>query len=68
VTKLKEPSNKHQQKEIKMKQNNPLKKLTLSKATIAHLNDEQMDAARGGSTGETGAWTPGCQSNNNTTC
>lgn len=39
-----------------MKHNNPLKKLTLSKATIAHLNDEQMDSARGGSTGGTSTW------------
>jgi natural product precursor len=31
-----------------MKKNNPLKKLRLLKKTIAHLNDEQMDAARGG--------------------
>jgi natural product precursor len=51
-----------------MKDKNPLKKLTLSKATIAHLNDEQMDGARGGSTGNTGAWTTGCQTNNTTTC
>lgn len=48
--------------------NNPLKKLTLSKATVAHLNDEQMGAARGGSTGDTGAWTWGCQQSNNTAC
>lgn len=37
-----------------MNNKNPLKKLTLSKVTIAHLNDEQMDSARGGSTGNTG--------------
>jgi len=43
-----------------MKHKNPLKKLTLSKASIAHLNDEQMDSARGGSSGDTGAWTLGC--------
>jgi len=53
-----------------MKHKNPLKKLTFIKATIAHLNlnDEQMDAARGGSTGNTGLWTSGCQNSNNTTC
>jgi len=51
-----------------MKHQNPLKRLTLSKATIAHLNDEQMDAARGGSTGNTGVWTQQCQTTNNTTC
>ena len=51
-----------------MNDKNPLKRLTLSKATIAHLNDEQMDTARGGSTGNTGAWSTGCESNNNTIC
>jgi natural product precursor len=51
-----------------MKHKNPLKKLTLSKASIAHLNDEQMDSARGGSTGDTGVWTVGCQSNKTITC
>ena len=51
-----------------MKDNNPLKRLTLSKTTIAHLNDEQMDTARGGSTGNTGAWSQECQTANNTTC
>jgi natural product precursor len=34
-----------------MKAKNPLKKLTLLKTTIAHLDDEQMTAARGGSCG-----------------
>ena len=33
-----------------MKKNNPLKKLQLVKKTIAHLNEEQMYAARGGET------------------
>jgi natural product precursor len=47
-----------------MNDKNPLKKLTLKKATIAHLNDEQMNSARGGSTGNTGGWTE----KNNTTC
>ena len=51
-----------------MKHKNPLKRLTLSKATIAHLNDEQMDSARGGSTGNTGAWTRDCQTTGNATC
>jgi len=53
-----------------MNDKNPLNKLTLRKATIAHLNlnDEQMDAARGGSTGNTGPWTWKCQDSNNTTC
>ena len=36
-----------------MKAKNSLKKLTLVKTTIAHLEDEQMTAARGGSCGET---------------
>jgi natural product precursor len=36
-----------------MKASNPLKKLTLFKTTIAHLDDEQMIAARGGSCGDT---------------
>lgn len=36
-----------------MKVKNPLRKLTLSKTTIAHLADEQMIAARGGSCGDT---------------
>lgn len=31
-----------------MKKNNPPKKLTLFKKTIAHLNNEQMFLARGG--------------------
>lgn len=34
-----------------MKAKNPLRKLTLIKTTIAHLADEQMTAARGGSCG-----------------
>lgn len=51
-----------------MKHKNPLKKLTLSKATIAHLNDEQMVEARGGSTGNTGVWTEGCPTGPNTNC
>jgi hypothetical protein len=51
-----------------MKHKNPLKRFTLSKATIAHWNDEQMDTARGGSTGNTSAWTQGCQTTNNNTC
>ena len=33
-----------------MKKNNPLKKLTLFKTTIAHLNFEQMYAVHGGDT------------------
>lgn len=37
-----------------MKAKNPLRKLTLLKTTIAHLDDEQMTAARGGSCG--GGW------------
>lgn len=37
-----------------MKAKNPLKKLTLIKTTVAHLADEQMTAARGGSCG--GTW------------
>lgn len=50
-----------------MKVKNPLKKLTLIKATIAHLEVEQMTAARGGSCGGTGWETQlGCtQVNNN---
>ncbi len=36
-----------------MKVKNPLKKLTLFKTTVAHLDDEQMTAARGGSCGQT---------------
>ncbi|MFC2140872.1 class I lanthipeptide [Acidobacteriota bacterium] len=41
-----------------MKAKNPLRKLTLLKTTIAHLDDEQMTAARGGSCG---GWdTDGC--------
>jgi natural product precursor len=51
-----------------MKHKNLLKRLSLSKATIAHLNDEQMDFARGGSTGDTGAWSKECQTVNNNTC
>jgi natural product precursor len=43
-----------------MKDKNPLNKLTLSKTTIAHLNDEQMVEARGGSTGNTGWETKPC--------
>jgi natural product precursor len=43
-----------------MKVNNPLKKLTLIKTTIAHLDDEQMTAARGGSCGETTYLTEEC--------
>lgn len=34
-----------------MKAKDPLRKLTLLKTTIAHLDDEQMTAARGGSCG-----------------
>ena len=42
-----------------MKAKNPLRKLTLLKTTIAHLEDEQMTAARGGSCGS--GWdTDGC--------
>jgi natural product precursor len=49
-----------------MKVNNPLKKLTLIKTTIAHLDDEQMTAARGGSCG--GTWfTDGCVQANSVT-
>lgn len=36
-----------------MKAKNPLRKLTLLKTTIAHLDLEQMTAARGGSCGDT---------------
>ena len=36
-----------------MKAKNPLRKLTLIKTTIAHLAEEQMTAARGGSCGYT---------------
>jgi natural product precursor len=36
-----------------MKAKDPLRKLTLLKTTIAHLDDEQMTAARGGSCGVT---------------
>ncbi len=47
-----------------MKAKNPLRKLTLLKTTIAHLEDEQMTAARGGSCG--GGWeTDGCAYANN---
>jgi hypothetical protein len=34
-----------------MKAKNPLRKLTLLKTTVAHLDVEQMTAARGGSCG-----------------
>lgn len=37
-----------------MKTKSSLKKLTLQRTTIAHLNNEQMNSARGGSTG--GGW------------
>jgi hypothetical protein len=44
---------------IKMKAKNSLKKLTLIKTPVAHLDAEQMTAARGGSCGQT--WvTDGC--------
>ena len=47
-----------------MKTKNPLRKLTLLKTTIAHLENEQMTAARGGSCG--GTWlTDGCTVKNN---
>jgi hypothetical protein len=36
-----------------MKTKNPLRKLTLIKTTVAHLDAEQMTAARGGSCGGT---------------
>jgi natural product precursor len=46
-----------------MKAKNPLKKLTLIKTTVAHLEVEQMIAARGGSCGDT--WkTNGCPHSN----
>lgn len=49
-----------------MKAKNPLKKLTLLKTTIAHLDDEQMTAAKGGSCG--GTWlTDGCTHANSAT-
>lgn len=51
-----------------MNDKNPLKKLSLSKVTIAHLNDEQMVAARGGSTGNTGGWSDACLTRKDTTC
>ena len=43
-----------------MKAKNPLKKLTLLKTTIAHLDVEQMTAARGGSCGGTWVTRDGC--------
>ena len=43
-----------------MKVKNPLRKLTLIKTTIAHLADEQMTAARGGSCGGTWKTEDGC--------
>jgi natural product precursor len=46
-----------------MKTKNPLRKLTLIKTTVAHLDSEQMTAARGGSCG--GTWmTYGCTQGN----
>ncbi len=47
-----------------MKAKNPLKKLTLLKTTVAHLDDEQMTAARGGSCGETWLSRLGCTAGN----
>jgi len=48
-----------------MKIKNPLRKLTLIKTTVAHLEAEQMTAARGGSCGDT-TWDTrvGCVQNN----
>ena len=43
-----------------MKARNPLRKLTLIKTTVAHLADEQMTAARGGSCGVTWETLGGC--------
>lgn len=43
-----------------MKVKNPLRRLTLLKTTIAHLDDEQMVAARGGSCGDTWDTRNGC--------
>ena len=43
-----------------MKAKNPLKKLTLIKTTVAHLDVEQMTAARGGSCGGTWYSENGC--------
>ena len=36
-----------------MKTKNPLRKLTLIRTTVAHLDSEQMTAAKGGSCGDT---------------
>ena len=47
-----------------MKAKNPLRKLTLIKTTIAHLADEQMIAARGGSCGVTWDTRDGCANAN----
>jgi natural product precursor len=47
-----------------MKAKNPLRKLTLIKTTIAHLADEQMTAARGGSCGDTWETRVGCAQGN----
>ena len=49
-----------------MKAKNPLKKLTLIKTTVAHLDDEQMTAARGGSCGGTWKTNDGCVQANST--
>lgn len=50
-----------------MKTKNPLRKLTLTKTTIAHLEAEQMTAARGGSCGDTWKTNEGCVKNNSAT-
>ena len=50
-----------------MKTKNPLRKLTLIKTTVAHLDDEQMTAARGGSCAGTFVTREGCAQNNSYT-
>jgi natural product precursor len=47
-----------------MKTKNPLRKLTLIKTTVAHLDSEQMTAARGGSCGGTWVTREACTQNN----
>lgn len=47
-----------------MKTKNPLRKLTLIKTTVAHLDAEQMTAARGGSCGDTWDTRIGCVQGN----
>ena len=47
-----------------MKTKNPLRKLTLIKTTVAHLDAEQMTAARGGSCGMTWETKDACAQGN----